>query len=123
MQSVKVSTLDLVNELLKNRDAHVKAHKVAIAGWWKQTAAALRAAAKKIEAGRVIYPAHGISAAPESHEDDYDRAIKMCQMSVEEQVELTQQEFTQYVLDEWNWSAGFTTQTQMYAKVLRKKAR
>lgn len=121
MQTVRVSTLDLTNELLKNKDAHVKAFNAALRGWRKETARQLRENAKRIESGEILYPANGVGTAPESHEDDYDRAVKMCQMSVDDQVELTQQEFTQYVLDQWNWSAGFTTQTAMYAKVMKKR--
>ncbi len=35
---------------------------------------------------------------------EYDRVIKMLEMSVDTQIELSSSEFQNYVMDDWAWS-------------------
>lgn len=51
---------------------------------------------------------------PEQHVDEYDRAIRMLAMTSQDQIELTQGEFAQLVLDEWDWSNSFASNTVGY---------
>jgi hypothetical protein len=51
---------------------------------------------------------------PEDHTDDYERAIKMLDLDVREDIELTEQEFAQYVLDDWGWKDQWTTTNSAY---------
>jgi len=53
-------------------------------------------------------------APPRSHLDDYDRVIEMLQWSRDEYIELTQQEFDQYIRDEWHWKREFVTSNAKY---------
>lgn len=43
---------------------------------------------------------------PEDHTKDYEKAIKMAEMSVNDQIELTSKQFDQLVMDNWSWSMG-----------------
>lgn len=45
---------------------------------------------------------------PEDHTDEYDQLLEMLAMSVDDEVELTAQEFAQYVRDDWSWKHQFT---------------
>jgi len=56
----------------------------------------------------------GIPHAPVSYEDNYNRAIRMLELSVEEQIELEEQIFNQLVLDEWHWKQMFTSMNATY---------
>jgi len=38
----------------------------------------------------------------------------MAMMSVEEVIELTEDEFAMYVMDQWSWKNSFTRTTTMY---------
>lgn len=51
---------------------------------------------------------------PEDHTDDYERVIEMVDMSVAPTIELTAQEFTQYVRDDWGWKAQFASTASYY---------
>lgn len=53
---------------------------------------------------------------PEDHTKDYDRVITMVEMSVSENVELTQQEFAIYVMDDWGWKGAWTNNTVSYTQ-------
>lgn len=51
---------------------------------------------------------------PEDHTDDYDRVIKMLEMSVEEQLEIDETQFAMYVMDDWGWKKNWTTTNAAY---------
>lgn len=50
----------------------------------------------------------------ESHEAAYIRAIKMCEMSVEIRIELSDMDFEQLIMDEWDWKSGFELSSAFY---------
>lgn len=52
---------------------------------------------------------------PESHVSDYDRAIGMVEHNVSDTLDLGDQDFSQFVLDEWQWKMHFAATTEMYA--------
>ena len=51
---------------------------------------------------------------PMNQTSDYKRAIGMLEMSVEDVIELTQDEYSCYVLDEWRWSGQFAITSSRY---------
>lgn len=60
--------------------------------------------------------------APKHNLKDYDRAIAMVEMSVDDEIELQQHEFRELVLDEWDWSDRLSTtraQLSVYSNKLR----
>lgn len=53
---------------------------------------------------------------PQDHTKDYDRVILMVKMSVNDEVELTHQEFQQYVMDDWSWKREFVATASNYTQ-------
>ncbi len=51
---------------------------------------------------------------PVDHTKDYDRVIRMLTMSTADEITISESQFTQYVMDEWNWKAAFVGTTAMY---------
>ena len=51
---------------------------------------------------------------PISYEDSYNSAIRMLELSTDTTIKLTNDEFTQLVMDEWNWKKSFTASTSLY---------
>lgn len=43
---------------------------------------------------------------PEDHKKDYEKAIRMVEMSVSDEIELTDRQFDQLVMDNRSWSIG-----------------
>ena len=66
------------------------------------------------KAGRSIQRSISL-AEPADHTEDYDRVLAMLEMSVDETVILSSEEFSQYVLDRWTWSRFATSTNQSYA--------
>lgn len=53
---------------------------------------------------------------PEDHSRDYERVIEMLEWSKDEELELNEQDFATYVLDQWGWQEGFAQTYAMYSE-------
>jgi hypothetical protein len=53
---------------------------------------------------------------PENHTSDYTTAIEMLEWSIDEYVDLTQNEFEEFVQDRWDWKENFTAANMAYMK-------
>lgn len=51
---------------------------------------------------------------PQDHTSDYDRVIRMLEMSQAENIKISESQFRCYVLDEWQWMGQFLGSTQRY---------
>lgn len=119
MQKVKVSKNELLTVLKQNRAEHRDFFLKAQEGYRKTVIAELDKALKNARDGRE-YCTHLNLIPPVDQTKEYDRVIEMLKMSVDSAVELTQQEFAHYVLDEWNWTNHFVTSNMMYAEAPAK---
>lgn len=51
---------------------------------------------------------------PVSYEENYDRVIAMLEWSTDETIDLDQNEFEQYVRDNWLWKQAFNITASLY---------
>lgn len=54
--------------------------------------------------------------APKSYEDRYDTVIEMLSMTTDKEIELTEQEFRQLIMDEWDWKGDFAATIAHYGR-------
>jgi hypothetical protein len=54
---------------------------------------------------------------PASYEKEYTKAISMLEWSVDDELVLDHQQFSNFVLDEWNWSRGFYTSNVRFSEL------
>jgi hypothetical protein len=120
MKLVKVRTQELLAKVRANRDTHVTDYEESIVGWRAERAEVAAKVAKLAKKAIddhstevVVYQLSSLQK-PQSHVKDYDRVIGMLEMSVEEELEITAQEFSQYVQDEWSWREAFAASTANY---------
>ena len=52
--------------------------------------------------------------APMDCTADYDRVIAMLEMSVKDEITISETHFRQFVLDEWTWKGQFTASNARY---------
>ncbi len=52
---------------------------------------------------------------PENHTRDYEKAIRMVELSVYENFSLTEKQFQEYVLNDWSWKEQFLSVANVYA--------
>lgn len=115
MKSVKIEKSKLLEILKENKTKHLKDYKTASKVFLEDAIAKLQEMldiAKKD--GKVIRDL-GLDQ-PVSYVDSYDTVIQMLELSVEDIVELSFNEFQQYVEDKWHWKQSFLSLTSAYIK-------
>lgn len=113
MQKVTVRKTDLEIRLEHNRGLHEQEYEEAIVGYRTKALELLKERTKEIENGGKVDLTFFLPR-PEDHTEDYDRVLSMLQMSVNTEIDLTVQEFSNYVMDDWGWKANFTATTNLY---------
>lgn len=124
----KYRPVDLLRRIEDNRATHAAEYEKAMEGYYieveeqfielvKDAKEARKRAAAKEEFDANFY-IHAVQ--PTNHLDDYDRVIDMLKLTQDEEIELDEQQFGQYVRDEWVWKRDFTSTNSLY---LAKAAR
>ncbi len=115
---VTVIKVDLLEVLRKNREAHRATYLKAAEGYRNAVELALESALKYIRDGQAIAPnlARMTSLTiPTEHTKDYDRVIRMLEMSTADEITVTETQFSQFVLDDWSWKQAFIGSTSRYS--------
>ena len=116
MKNVKMSRLELLNIVRENAKKHlvdydesVKDYKVLVAKLAKSNLKLANTAdLSEIEKMKKI------PSAPVAYTDNYSRAIRMLELSVEDTIEIEEHIFNQLVLDEWGWKQSFVAAGALY---------
>jgi hypothetical protein len=116
MRFVKVNRDDLLIIVRKNLIKHIEDFKEAVSDYKEVVLKMSKDNLELALAGTLekIDEIKSIPRKPESYESSYTRAIRMLEMSVDEEIELEEDIFNQLVLDEWNWKSSFTVMNTMY---------
>jgi hypothetical protein len=106
MDSMHFAVKDLTFTLKKNREKHVAEFKEVQAGYRRKVIETLERALIAAKKGRAInaYPLNHL-IVPRVHTEAYNRVIEMLSMTSDEAVVLTQDEFSKYVQDDWEWTS------------------
>jgi hypothetical protein len=116
MEKIKVNKAELISTLEKNKARHRKIFEEACAGYEKEVIRQLQDQLKRAKAGirRSIY----ISIeAPVDQTKEYDRAIAMLNMSIDNEVMLSEKNFQCYVLDDWSRKQAFLRSSSPYSQI------
>jgi hypothetical protein len=119
----KYRPTDLLKRIEDNRGKHEEEYNKAMEGYYieveeqfielvKDVKKARKRAAAKEEKFDANFYIHAVQ--PTNHLDDYDRVIDMLKLTQDEEIELDEQQFGQYVRDEWSWKQNFTTTNSAY---------
>ena len=114
MHTVKVKRSELLATLKENRAKHRELFLAAQQGYRQDVITELDKMLKDAREGKNIRTVLSLPA-PQDHTTDYDRAIRMLEMSVDDTVDIMAHEFDQYVMDNWQWKAQFLTTNEGYA--------
>jgi hypothetical protein len=113
MDKVKVKKDELRKLVQKNRDAHKAVYEQAFEGYRKACIQNLEANLESVRRGKKerIWLTE---TPPDDHTSDYDRVLRMIDMSVDTEVVLTEKAFQQYVLDDWDWKQTWAMSNSKY---------
>lgn len=115
MKTVNVARAALLAALKSNKEVHVEDYAEMKIEYQKQVIDGLKELLAKAESTTDVVSYRLDLSKPSSYEKDYDIAIGMLEMSVDENLVITTQEYSQYVLNEWHWSNSFAVSKSAYS--------
>lgn len=110
---VTVLKQELLDALRKNRSGHRAEFLKAQEGYRAAVIQELDNMLSDARNGKVIRRVIALEE-PQDHTTDYDRVIRMLEMSTAESITVSETQFSQYVMDEWNWMRQFKTTNSRY---------
>lgn len=113
---VRLKKTELLQKLEENRSAHRAIFDEAVEGYRKTVIEHLEGHIAAIKKGKVVRVVVNLPM-PEDHTKDYNRVIAMFTMDQHDYADLEEQEFAQYVLDEWDWKRQFLTSNAGYSNI------
>lgn len=113
MHTVEVDRDEFIAVVTANRDGHRAVFEEALEGYRNRLIREFERRLHDLRRGRRVDQAVRLPE-PEDHTDDYDRVLRMAAMSVNDTLELSEDEFGQYVMDQWHWKQRFTDTTSVY---------
>lgn len=105
----------LLDIIRANRTKHNDTYEAAKTAYAEKGVELLKKLIQKLEKGETLRPYLNLPE-PENHVDDYDRAIQMLELDSRDTIELNEQEFRQFVQDEWDWKQNWLTSTSSYVE-------
>jgi len=113
MKAIKAKVSEILNILKKNRDLH---HEIFIEAQKIYRSEVIRKLDQALQAARdgKEFPSYISIPTPEDHTADYDRVIRMLELSTEETIELEEKEVEVYVMDKWSWSHNWAASNIRY---------
>lgn len=111
--NVSMNKEKLLTILQGNRKRHRDVFNSACEDYRKQAIKEIEAMLADARAGSKIKRYVSL-VEPMDQTRDYDRAIKMVQLDVRENIDLQEKEFAQYVMDDWAWKDQWTNSISPY---------
>ena len=116
---IKVSKRILLERLHNNRNMHVSIYAEACKEYKKFCLCTLRERSEDIEEGLLTAIKEFLSFDynhPVSYEDEYNEAIGMLEMSLDEEITITNEQYQKWVKDNWEWKYRWKSNTLPYSK-------
>ena len=125
MRDLNVNKAKLLETLKVNREKHIKEYRKTIEGWREQALKEIGRLGKRLKKVDITnvetlqeddFPNLWIDSQdrPQCHVRDYDRAIAMLKMSIDETISISASDFDRYVSDEWEWKKEFQMSNSKY---------
>jgi hypothetical protein len=119
MNSVKMNRLELLKIVKENATKHVADYDEAVEDYKLAVVKLAKANLKLANSGELeqIRKIKNLPQAPANYAENYTRAIRMLELSVEDTIDVEEHIFNQLVLDEWGWKQQFVAQSALYKSI------
>ncbi len=115
LENVKIKRLELLAIVKENRAQHRKIFEEAIVGYREQAIKELEVHIQEARDGKRVKRSVSIPE-PIDQTREYDKAIRMLELSVDDVIELDHHGFSNLVLDDWHWKQNFIVANSTYSK-------
>lgn len=110
-----VKTAELLNIVKSNYTRHKKIYKEAVEGFLVDARKKIGKELEQLKDNDGTQTVSLIINAPRNHNDTYETAIKMLELTTDEEVVLGYSDFNNLVMDKWNWQHSFLLSNSMYS--------
>jgi hypothetical protein len=114
MQKLRFDKRFVSTRLKENRELHEKVYKEAVEGYQKKAIAFLNTKIEEIQKNPIANLYSNLHV-PTNHLKEYDRAILMVDQSLDIEVELSEEDYSKYIQDNWSWTREFYTSNSSYS--------
>jgi hypothetical protein len=119
MNSVKVDRKKLLKIVTDNKEKHITDFNESVEDY---KTAAIKLAEANLELAKSgdlekIAKMRAVPQKPVSYEQNYTRAIRMLELSVDKEIDVEEDVFNQLVLDEWAWKNAFVASASLYKSI------
>lgn len=116
MNSIKMNRKELLDIVKENQKKHISEYEESVNDYKAGVIKLAKANLKLANSGNLeeIRRIKAVPSAPVSYENNYTRAIRMLELSVEDVIEVEEDVFNQLVLDEWVWKNSFSLAASTY---------
>lgn len=116
MHAVKVNRKELLKIVTDNKEKHVNDFNESVEDYKSAVIKLAEANLELAKSGDLekIAKMRAVPQKPVSYENNYTRAIRMLELSVDKEIEVEEDVFNQLVLDEWMWKQAFVASSALY---------
>lgn len=119
--NAKIKRTELLEVIVKNRDNHKNIVAEALEGYRKDVITELERALAAAKAGKRLQRFIQFDQ-PIDQTREYDRTIRLLEMDTRDEIDLTEQEFACYVMDQWQWRQQFLVGNSKYSSTAMRTA-
>lgn len=117
MRTVRINKGDLLAKVTANRDNHRRMFEAAQEGFRDAVVAELDKMLADAKRGRRVRTSVELSP-PIDQTPEYDRIILQLEMETRNEIELTDEEFANYVMDKWRWTPTVLGLAEQYTEAV-----
>lgn len=110
---MNVRVAELQRIVQTNRDEHEALYAEAVEAYREQALSKLNEYIDDAKTGAIVRVIWALPF-PEQHLDDYDRVLRMLELTVDDIVQLTDEEVAQFVMNDWQWGFSWAANTIAY---------
>jgi hypothetical protein len=114
MENQTVDKAKLLAILKANRGRHKAVFDEAVAGYKAHATKLLKEHVLRVQRGSNVR-VHIVLTQPVNQTRSYDRVIGMLEMAIANEVELSEEDYQQYIMDDWLWKEEFLTSNAQYS--------
>ncbi len=111
-RTITVKKSQLIEQLKANKANHIKEYNEAVIAYKEEALKQLREQIEEVEKGSL--QAKLFLTSPINSADEYDKVIQMFEWEINDDVELEQSEFNEFVLDEFDFARDAKFANTMY---------
>jgi hypothetical protein len=116
-ESIRVKRDTVLETLRKNKELHHAEYEEAIEGWIQKAKNKLNTLIEQLNSDNAREVKFELYLPkPESFEKEYEKALKMLELEIRDEIDITKQEFDKFFLDDWDWKDNFLSNTTMYKR-------